>query len=86
MNRTEKITEACKKINASKAADSNGYIYRADETGEWYRITDDELVILSDLLHTGDEDVARDAYSHWRNFTGELIGDDDAARKLHLLD
>jgi hypothetical protein len=85
MNRTEKITEACNKINASKSADGNGYIYRADETDEWYRITEDELVELSDLMHSDDEDVAREAYSHWCNCTGELIGDDNAAFKLGLI-
>ena len=86
MTTIEKINEAASHISASKANDGNGYIYLADETNEWYRVTSDELVELSDLLHHTDADVRRDAYSHWCNSTGELIGNSDKARELQLID
>ena len=77
MTRNEKITEACDKINASTANDGNGYVYHAEETDEWYRITEDELVELSDLMHDTDPEIAGSAYSHWCNSTGELIDNFD---------
>lgn len=85
MTREQKIHEATSLISASKANDDNGYIYRADETSEWYRVTAEELIELSDLLHHSDVDIRRDAYSHWCSSTGELIGSDDKARELNLI-
>jgi oligoendopeptidase F len=84
MTRAEKIVEAVEKIGASKNAD--GYVYRADETGEWYQLTEDEMVELSDLMHDPDPAIRNDAYSHWCNATGTLIGDDVAARAAGLID
>lgn len=82
----QKINEAANYIDASMAADGNGYIYRADETDEWYRITASELIDLSDLMHDSDPDIRRDAYSHWCSASGTRIGSDDDARRAGLID
>jgi hypothetical protein len=75
------IADAVELIRASPAADGDGYIYRADEVGLWYRITAEELQELADLIAAGLDD----AYSHWCNSSGEEIGDDDTARDLGLI-
>jgi hypothetical protein len=77
-------TDALDHIGATEAPDGTGYVYRADETSEWYRITEEDAVALRDLMNDEDEDVARDAYSHWCAGYGELIGDDSAAAALGI--
>ena len=84
MNRTEKITESCNLIRATEASDGNGYIYRGEETGEWFRVTAEELVILSDLRRLK-PDEAVSAYVHWCNNSGEWLGFDKHARRLGLM-
>lgn len=72
-------------ISASKAADGDGYIYRAGETDEWYRFDEHDLDELVGLMNSDDEDVARDAYSHWCSSYGDLIGSDETAKNLGLI-
>lgn len=82
----EQISEASEHISASKASDGNGWIYYANETSEWFRLTDADLVDLYDMLHHSDEEIRTSAYSHWCAGTpGELIGDDDAAKAAGLI-
>jgi hypothetical protein len=81
----EKITEAADYISASPAADGNGWIYLAEETSEWYRVTETELIDLYDLLHSDDAETQRDAYSLWAGSTGECIGKEAEARNAGLL-
>ncbi len=85
-NTNAKVKMAADYIQASKAADGNGWIYRADETGEWFRLTERDLLDLCDLLYSDDEDTRRDAYSLWCSDAGELIGDDSAAQAAGLID
>ena len=77
--RAEKISEAAAHIDASPAADADGYLYYADETSRYYRVDEDDLVELYDLLHHEDEDLRGSAYSHWCAGTlGEELTEEEA--------
>ena len=60
----EKINEAASALGARWAGSE--CVYFDDSTRKNYRCDDeDEMIDLYDLLHSDDEDVRRDAYSHW---------------------
>lgn len=41
------------------------YRYYADETSAYYRVTEDEIEELGDMLVNPDPQISGDAYSHW---------------------
>lgn len=63
MKTTETQTEALSRINGSIVGDS--VIYYDDSTQRYYVCDVAELDDLAALMADGDEDVSRDAYSHW---------------------
>jgi hypothetical protein len=83
-SREEKITEGAEHIDAAKANDGDGYIYRAAETNMWYRVSEDDLVELSDLLHDKDDEIRGSAYSHWcaQTMCEEMTGEQAEAAGL----
>lgn len=64
MTKTEKISEAARHIGATRLRDG-AWAYYADETSRWYVVSDDDLMLLRDIMHDDDPDVSRDPYSHW---------------------
>lgn len=75
--REEKITEAAEHIDAEHRDSS--YVYYARETSEWWRVSEDDLVDLYDLMHHDDEEIRVSAYSHWcAGGPGELISESEA--------
>jgi hypothetical protein len=77
----KKIQEAMDELNADLMG--GHYYYFADETQEWYKITEREMVELSELIHHDAPEIASNAYSHWCNSTGEEITKKEA-RELGL--
>jgi hypothetical protein len=61
---TERIERAANHIKATKVDDEN-YVYYADEVLDWYLVEAASLDGLGLLLEADDDDVRRDAYSHW---------------------
>jgi hypothetical protein len=61
---TERIERAANHIEATKVDDEN-YVYYADEVQDWYLVEAASLDGLGILLEADDDDVRRDAYSHW---------------------
>ena len=79
MTRAEQIAEAVERLDAWQ--DGDEYLYYAEETSEHYILTEDELVELSELMHSDDPDIAGSAYSHWCNWAGELVDPEDTKKK-----
>jgi hypothetical protein len=71
MSTETKIKTAAARIDATKV-DADHHVYYADEVSDWILTTGDALCGLADLLEHDDEDIRRDAYSHW------CSGDTDA--------
>ena len=70
MTREEKIQEAAERLGGvTEWKGRQGYL--AEEVDEFFFITDDDLVALSDMMYSDDEDTARDAYSQWCASYGE---------------
>lgn len=70
-------------LNAVRLADGD-YAYRAEETGLWYRVSEDDVIDLGERIEkaracrTPDcADEPHDAYSHWCASCGEEISDLD---------
>lgn len=66
--------DAIEKLDAY--AFDGGFAYYAEETGETFKFTEDELDELVALMNSDDEYIAGDAYSHWcAAGYGELVKD-----------
>lgn len=84
---TSTMQDSADLIGATKAVDGDGYLYHAAETSDWWRCSSADLEELAELMDSEDEDIRRDAYSHWcAGGPGELIGNDAAARAAGLID
>src|SRR5690606_26432910 len=60
----DRITRAAQHINAVDLGDGD-FAYYADETSSYWVVDEDDLADLCDYLDDADEDIRRDAYSHW---------------------
>lgn len=58
------LKRAADHIDATELPDGR-WAHYADETSRWYVVTADELAELAEYLDSDDEQVSRDAYSHW---------------------
>ena len=64
-NRSEKlIRRAAEHIDATHIGDGY-YAYYADETSSYWVVDEEDLPTLCGYLDDPDEDIRRDAYSHW---------------------
>lgn len=62
--RTQKINKAASFLGASWNGEE--CVYFDDGMRKYYVCDDeDEMIDLYDLIHHDDQDIARDAYSHW---------------------
>ena len=70
---TTKITrqDAIDFIDAYKR--NGSWMYFARETSETYRLSEDDIDYLVELMNHEDDDIRRDAYSHWCTGSGELV-------------
>lgn len=59
-----RLARAAKHIDARELGD-DVWAHYADETSRWYVVTADELEELCDYLDDEDEQISKDAYSHW---------------------
>lgn len=62
--RQSNLDRAIGALNAIELASDN-YAYYADETSTWWVVTPSELEEYCDYLDSDDEQVSRNAYSHW---------------------
>ncbi len=60
----ERVERAAKEIDATELDDGR-WAHRDDAMGRWYVVTADELAELCDYLDHDDEQISKDAYSHW---------------------
>lgn len=58
------IERAAEYIDATELPEGD-YAYYAAEVNRWYVVTADALGELCEYLDSSDEQVSRDAYSHW---------------------
>lgn len=70
-------SESLARIEGSITTDKQSVIYYDDTTQKFYLAPIDDLQDLQDLMDDPDEDVARDAYSHWCAGTSHPICDAD---------
>lgn len=63
--KTPRIQAAVERINGSITSDESSVIYYDDSMQKYYLSDIDDLGDLADLMESDDEDIARDAYSHW---------------------
>src|SRR5262249_6222299 len=64
--RKDAIAEAADHLDTMWDDEAGRCVYYADETSSYYVCEDeDEMLWLWTLLHTEDDDIRRDAYSHW---------------------
>jgi len=62
--KAERLARAAKHIDATDLGDGR-WAHYATETGRYYVVSADELAELCDYLDDEDEQISRDAYSHW---------------------
>lgn len=60
----ERLTRAADHIDATELADGR-WAHYADETSTYWICSAEELESLCDYLDDDDEQISRDAYSHW---------------------
>ncbi len=60
----ERLARAAKHVDAVDVGDGK-WAHKDDSTSRWYVVTAEELAELCDYLDDEDEQVSRDAYSHW---------------------
>lgn len=60
----ERLARAAKHVDAVDLGDGK-WSHKDDSTSRWYVVTGEELAELCDYLDDEDEQVSRDAYSHW---------------------
>lgn len=53
----------------AKLMDNGNYTYYDDATRSYWSVSADDLVKLCNYLDHADEDIRRDAYSHWCSST-----------------
>lgn len=58
------VQRAAKHIGATEL-DGDRWAHYAQETRTWWVVTTDELAKLCEYLDNDDEEISRDAYSHW---------------------
>ena len=67
--------EALARIDGCLTDDKQGVIYYDDDMQKFYLSPIEDLQDLQDLMDSEDEDVARDAYSHWCAGTSHPVCD-----------
>lgn len=60
----ERVKRAAAKLDATELADGR-WAHRDDAMGRWYVVSASDLSELCDYLDDEDEQISRDAYSHW---------------------
>lgn len=79
MKRTSRIQAALDRIGGT--VEGNQVIYYDDPTQKFYLAPLEDLSDLADLMEDDDEDVARDAYSHWCAGTSHPECDEEGLEK-----
>ena len=62
--KSKTITRAAKHIDATELSDGR-WAHYDDAATAWFVVTADELAELCDYLDDEDEQISKDAYSHW---------------------
>lgn len=74
----EAVEAALKRINGTRLSDGS-VVYYDDGMGQHYLSPEEDLHDLAELMMSDDEDVARDAYSHWCAGTSHPECDDEGS-------